>query len=398
MNQRYLYLLLLLIVFSCSKEIKEIDISSPKGRTVLVYLAGDNDLSYEVADIHAALMQGWNSKIVGSLVIFADRVGASPVLIKIKEHNNQTIADTLKTYNSEGSNVNSASPELLRQVITDTQILAPGESYGMVLYSHASGWLPPHFYSNPIKWEAEFNDAPRAVSRSIFHDNGREMELADFADAIPYKMFDFIASEMCFMSSVEVAYALRNKTDYLLASAPEVLVPGFTHIYSTSLDLLFKPEADLKGFGQAFYKYFSELPDEYDLGYDSAAISLIRSSEMEALAALTREIAPDLELNQAIINQVQYYDGTFKRDDKGYPHVFFDFRDFVSKADVTPEQLQELDDLLSRVVPFKLHTKEFLNIIIEENKYSGLSVYIPQENLPKLNDAYKKTEWWKAVN
>lgn len=393
MNQRYLYLLLLLIVFSCSKEINEIDIS-PKGRTVLVYLAGDHNLSYEVADIHAALMQGWNSKIVGSLVVFADRKGASPVLIKIKQQNNKTIADTLKTYNGEGDNVNSASSEILRQVIADTQILAPGESYGMVLYSHASGWLPPHFYNNPIKWEAEFNDAPRAVSRSIFHDNGREMELADFADAIPDRMFDFIASEMCFMSSVEMAYALRNKTDYLLASAPEVLVPGFTHIYSTSLDLLFKPEADLRGFAQDFYNYFLGKTGQNR----SAAISLVRTSEMESLAALTREIAPDLELNQAIINQVQYYDGTFKRDDKGYPHVFFDFRDFVSKTDVTPEQLQKLDDLLSRVVPFKLHTKEFLNIIIEENKYSGLSVYIPQENLPKLNDAYKKTEWWKAVN
>lgn len=61
MNQRYLYLFLLLTIFSCTKEI---DISLPKGRTILVYLAGDNDLSSEVPEMQAELMEGWTPKLL----------------------------------------------------------------------------------------------------------------------------------------------------------------------------------------------------------------------------------------------------------------------------------------------------------------------------------------------
>ncbi|MDD4728727.1 MAG: clostripain-related cysteine peptidase, partial [Dysgonamonadaceae bacterium] len=216
----------------------------------------------------------------------------------------------------------------------------------------------------------------------VFEDRGREMELVDFADALPDGMFDFIASEMCFMSSVETGYALRNKTDYLLAAAPEVLSPGFTPIYKTSLDLLFKPEADLVGFAQAFFDYFNSQQG----AHKSAAISLVRTSEMEPLATLTREIAPIL--SQQEIDEVQYYDR------QGKPHVFFDFGDYIKK-NATTEQVSQIDELLDKAVIFKLNTPRLINIDI--NKHSGLSVYIPQENLPYLNKAYEEMEWYKAI-
>lgn len=328
-----------------------------------------------------------DSKTAGSLVIFADGLNSMPLLIKIEEHNNKVVADTLRRYDND----NSASPELLRQVIADMQVVAPGESYGMLLFSHGSGWLPAKVYENPTRWKAPADASSQITPRSIFIDNGREMELADFAAAIPDGMFDFMVFDMCFMSSVETAYALRNKTDYLLAAAPEVLKPGFTPIYSTSLNLLYKPKADLEGFGQAFFNHFKSLSGQYA----SAAISVVRTSEMEALASLMRNIAPDLEQDQAVIDQVQYYDGTFRRDEKGFPRLFFDFRDYISKV-TTPQQIEHIDDLLLKIVPFKLHTTEFLNIIID--KHSGLSVYIPQASLPRLNKAYEETEWWRATN
>lgn len=375
MSHRYLYLHILLFIFSCSKEI---DIPLPQGRTILVYLAGDNNLSPEVKDMHAALMKGWNPKIGGSLVIFADRKDSSPVLIKLEHRNNKIVADTVRRYNLE----NAASPELLRQVIADTKELVPGESYGMVLFSHATGWLPEKAFQNPARWGAGLDDSPLIVPRSIFDDRGREMELVDFAAALPDGMFEFMAFDMCFMSSVETAYALRNKTKYLLAAAPEILSPGFTPLYATSLDLLYKPQADLEGFAQSFYDYFNGLDGQYQ----SAAISVLRTSGMESLVALTREIAPSLHQDQ--IDQVQYYDRY------GKPHVFFDFGDYLRIA-ATPAQATKLDELLSETVIFKLNTPKLINIDI--TKHSGLSVYIPQDALPRLNIAHSATEWAKAV-
>ena len=281
----FLYLFLLVSVFSCVKD--EIDIPVTKRRTILVYLAGDNNLYKEVSEMQKALMKGWNPKTDGSLVILADQTNSStPMLIKIQERKNKIVADTLRRYSLE----NSASPELLGVVIADTKLLAPGSSYGMVLFSHATGWLPEKAFDDPARWGVSIADTPKVMRRSIFVDKGREMELADFAAAIPDGMFEFMAFDMCFMSSVETAYALRNKTKYLLAAAPEVLAPGFTPIYSTSLNLLYKTKPDLEGFAQAFYDYFNGLQGLYQ----SAAISVVRTSEMEALATLTRQIAPSL--------------------------------------------------------------------------------------------------------
>ena len=389
MKYRYLYLVLLLILFSCSKEIDFTEskggtshsigrTSQPIGRTILVYIAGDNSLTNEVNVMHTELMQGWNPKTMGSLIVFADRKNSDPVLIKFKQRDNKTISDTLRRYPNE----NSATPELFSKVMDDTRLLAPASSYGMILFSHATGWLPAKAFLNPAKWGAALDDGPQIVPRSIFEDQGREMELADFAAAIPDGMFEFIASEMCFMSSVETGYALRNKTKYLLASAPEVLSPGFTPLYTTSLDLLYMPQPDLKGFAQAFFDYFNGLQG----AYKSAAISLVRTSEMESLAALTREI--NLSLSQDQIDQVQYYDR------QGKPHVFFDFGDYINHA-ATAEQASQMNVLLDKAVIFKLNTPKLINIDI--NKHSGLSVYIPQASLPRLNKAYEDTDWYKAI-
>lgn len=382
-----LYLFILLTAFSCSKDpLPDPPINKPEGRTLLVYIALNNSLDNEIKDIHDALKEGWDSKTMGSLVILTHSKGDdSPMLIKLKEHNNVSVADTLKWY----TGMSSASPALIRQVIADTKEIAPGESYGMILFSHASGWLPARAWINPIKWEAQASrESSMITTYSVFEDNKKEMEFADFAEAIPDGMFDFIASEMCFMSSVETGYALRNKTDYLLAAAPEVLSPGFTPIYPTQLGLLYKKEPDLKGFGQAFFDYFDGQQGELR----SAVISLVKTSEMDALAELTHRISLP-SLTQEQIDNIQEYDGNYRN--ASWPHLFFDFEDYMSQ-NATTQQLEELKEQLSKTVIFKRNTPKLININIR--KHSGLSVYIPQASLPKLNEAYMETDWWKAVN
>src|SRR5690554_4627314 len=125
MKQLYIYIFLLLITFSCNDKTED-DFILPKGRTVLVYVALDNNLSGEMVDVHASLMEGWeNSTKEGALILFADsRRDENPLLIQIKEHKGVVIADTLIKYYD---NKNSASPELLRKVIADTKLIAPGD-------------------------------------------------------------------------------------------------------------------------------------------------------------------------------------------------------------------------------------------------------------------------------
>lgn len=375
---------ILLTFFSCSEDPK-VDPILPTGRTLLVYVALDNDLSNEMDAMRASLMEGWgNSDINGTLLLFADsRRGGNPVLINIKKNKGKVVADTLRTY----TNDNSASPELFSQVIADAKVVAPSNSYGLVLFSHSTGWLPAKAFGDPTGWPTARRNESEHINRSIFQDNGREMEFHDFVTAIPDGMFEFIASEMCFMSSVETAYALRNKTDYLLAAAPEVLSPGFEPIYRTSLGLLYKAKPDLEGFAQAFFDYFDGLQGEYR----SAAISVVKTSEIQALANFTRTVAAVLTQDQ--IDVVQHYDRIPPRS-SSFPYLFFDYRDYIAQV-ATEAQMNELDVLLEKAVIFKRSTPKLINIYIP--KHSGLSVYIPQERLPRLNKAYEGTDWWKAV-
>ena len=384
MKRDYLYIFLLLLVFSCSKSDEPLLL---RGRTLLVYVALDNDLSHEMSAVHASLMEGWgNSKNDGSLLVFADtRGGSNPVLMNIVLRKGKVVSDTVRTYNND----NSASPELLRQVIADTKLIAPAKSYGMLLFSHASGWLPERAFANPLKWEAAASNGSKLGSRSIFEDNGREMEFDDFVKAIPDGMFEFIASEMCFMSSVETAYALRNKTKYLLAAATEVLSPGFEPVYRTSLGLLYKTKPDLEGFAQEFFDYFDLLKGDPNIR--AATISIVKTSEMQALADFTSKIA--LNLTQDQIDVVQHYDRIPPRS-SSFPYLFFDYRDYIAQV-ATDAQMTELDGLLDRAVIFKRSTPKLINIDIP--KHSGLSVYIPQDNLPRLNEAYEGTDWYKAT-
>ena len=113
---------------------------------------------------------------------------------------------------------------------------------------------------------------------------------------------------------------------------------------------------------------------------------------MEALAELTHRISLP-SLTQEQIDNIQEYDGNYRN--ASWPHLFFDFEDYMSQ-EATPQQLEELKEQLSKTVIFKRNTPKLININIR--KHSGLSVYIPQASMPKLNEAYKKTEWWKAVN
>ena len=57
--------------------------------------------------------------------------------------------------------------------------------------------------------------------------------------------------------------------------------------------------------------------------------------------------------------------------------------------------MEQMDDLLAKAVVFKRNTPKLIEIFIA--RHSGLSVYIPQESLPRLNEAYEGTEWRKAV-
>jgi hypothetical protein len=358
--------------FACDPD--EPDFSPPASnrRTVLVYLGTDNNFRAEAAEKTAQLKSSWNETSDGNLLIYSD-TGEKPALVHIYYHPQRgNIADTIETYPPE----NSASPATFTRVLNRVKEYRPAASYGLVVLSHATGWLP-----------AEMSE-PAPKLKSVILDKGTDetdnyMELSDFAASIPYKL-DFIIFDACFMGSVEVAYELKDKTDYLVASPAEVLSPGF--VYSTMMQhllgrgVLNTPEADLTAVARDFYEYYNGQSGLYR----SATVSVIKTSELEHLKRLCHS-APDAETDLTGVQTFGY--GTQK--------IYFDLGDYIQKR--SPERYGEFQSAFDNCIVYKACTDSYysagtgtLQVI---RTFSGLSVYVPQPQYPHANAAYKKLKW-----
>ena len=372
----YLHFILFLLLFGCKKDEPFVDIPPVSThRSVLVYLGADNNFRAEARQKIEQLRSGWDKDIDGNLLVYAD-AGDSPVWVHIYHSSRKgNVADTIAVYPAE----NSARPETLRRMINKLQEDYPAESYGLVVLSHATGWVPADM------------SLPTIALRSVILDRGtvdpdNYMELSAFADAIPYKL-DFMVFDACFMGSVEVAYELKDKTDYIVASPSEVLVPGF--VYPTMMQHLFRAQLDLTAVAREFYEYY----DAQKGISRSATVSVVKTSGLDALAAFTGELPTPTGSNDNLINSVQHFG-------YGQQKIYFDFGDYIQK--LAPERYDEFQAILNQCVGYKASTPSYYSEGTSSLKaissFSGLSVYIPQANYPVLNEWYKTLEWYKAVS
>lgn len=333
-------------------------------RTLLVYLGRDNNLNGKSEDKREKIIEGWNGE-GGNLVIYQD-LPEGATLEVIYRKKNENLSKVLY----EGRSENSASAEVFKRVIEEAVAECPAESYGLIVFSHASGWLPDATLNSP---------------RSIVVDNNVWMNLPDFANAIPDNQFEFILFEACFMAGIEVAYELKDKAEYILGSPAEILSPGFFQVYSTSINLLFEPEANLKAFTEAVYNY-----QEQELPFSSVTLSLIRTSPLPELAAWVRENAKE-EAYPSIAG-IQVFD-------RYSYHLFFDFEQHFARMTDAALARMELAMLIEKCMVVKYNTPTFLLSYsgFRINNYSGLTTYINQERFPYLNEEYQKTKWAQAI-
>lgn len=353
-----------------------------RSHTLLVYLGGDNNLDEIAYQKLFAIRDGWDGKTNHRIIIYMDTWGDGSSLIEITgDKKGGKIIRNAKIYGRE----NSASSDVFSRVINDVRAMFPADSYGLLVFSHASGWLPEGTLNNPDK------PFPDALSRSIVVDNSHksEMDLKDFAGAIPGGMFDYIVFEACFMAGIEVAYELRNKTHIILASSAEIVDPGFTPVYPSATGKLFA--GNIKGFGQSVFGYVQTYSDN-DLKR-SATYSVINTSGLDRLAGFIRENC-DFGKEADITG--------FQKFDRYDYRLFFDFEDYYSSLLDTERQRDELSRLISDCVTWKQATPVFMtqkpgNKGFGIEKHSGFTTYIPQTAFPFLNAEYEKLAWTKAV-
>ena len=374
---------------SCIAEDYEGPDSNLPTRTIIVWLGGDNNLSDETERKIEALRQGWTYTGNKCLIYEDSRDGAR--LLRLRGGCRVTpipYVETVREYGAE----NSASAETFARVLREVADEYPADSYGLIFFSHASGWLPAGTLQKPgiqpFSIGVDDRDAERA-----------EMELADFAAAVPDGMFDFILFETCLTAGVEVAWELREKTGYMLASSAEIVSPGFTPVYPSALPLLCDTAVDtqtaLEAFGRAYMDYVTT---NYTGARRSATLSLIDMHEISPLAVRMQAALRNHSAGVPDLSRLQFFDRPGSYGD--YPALprFFDLDDWAETI-AAPEEYAAFRSQLSRAVVWKAATGTFMS---GQNgftirRHSGLTTYIEQDAFPELNEAYRQSAWYRAI-
>ena len=402
-----------------------------KRNVLLLYSAGYNSLSdYLIEDIND-LQQGWlpgSGRNDNILLVYshlpvkknAYSTDTSPTLTRIySDHNGQTVRDTLEKY---PSGTRSATSEQLNKVLNDVKQAFPAKSYGMIFSSHATGYLPAGYYTNPrdyfyheksgisyrigggsdvacpVPYTAPEHDPSLPEVKSIGQDQvggygsyvSYEIELDDFAKALPMQI-EYILFDACLMGGIEVAYELKDKCHYVGFSQTEVLAEGFDY-KSLAEHLLGSDTPDPQAVCEDYFQ-------QYDIQsgvYRSATISMIDCTRLEPIADVCRGLFEKYRTQMALVNPE-----TIQRFYRSDYHWFYDMVDIVARSGATEDEIQAMNEALDQCVVYKAATPEFMGAFPIDT-FSGLSMYFPYTKLdgsiPELTlQMYYKTLKWNIA-
>lgn len=414
--KKWLYTLLVIVLAACSNEIPEQQPAKRSGRTVLAYLISNNKagsldtyLRDNVIDMYTAL---GNMKESCTLLVFyrpytGDAPLSKPTLMSFYADGRGNINNVAALTGSELTfdavcriaqkkeyTMNSqiaTDPAVMEEVFTDMQTVAHSDSYGLILGSHASGWMKGT--SVPTK---AFGD-----------DDGYNIDIPDLADVLKNSFsekLDFVLFDACMMGTAEVGYELRETTSYCIASVMETPVYGFP--YDQILPYLYSENVDYSAVCHEFIS-FNKTKDAW------GTCAVMDCSQMENLASAVKAKLSEWQdaLSSVSMQNVQQYGVN------SYKYFSYDVLDFfrelgrksgVVKTTDLNEAIASVQSALNQAVIAKDCLSgvdyDFEGLTIDGTRFCGIGMYISGEynryvaNKTTWNSYYEQSiSWYRAA-
>lgn len=381
---RLIYILLTSVIFlllpSCGDDTPKP--AKEKSRTVLIYAVASNNLdSYLQKDIDEMIAVAPEMSGLGS---------SSRVLlysVRSKSADEATLAELLPTPSGEwefqdiksySRNTFSTDPARMREVYSDVRSFAPSDTYGLVMWSHGTGWFPDFSSHETSRMQRSFGwDTYQGVTDKC--------DIEELADAVPDRMFDYIWFDACYMMGIEVVYQLRDKCDFIAGYPTEDWSPGMN--YETTLPMLAAYDADLEGAAKAFFDY-------YNNANMAVTVSLIATTGLDRLAdAAAAAYAAGARPEDA--SGLQDYGRSPYRG-------LYDFGQFTrAYAGNSHDIISTFDDALDDILVFGgCSTKDFNGKegAFDPEQYSGLSCHFPDTSDAEKEEYFRTLDWVKATN
>lgn len=380
MHIRFLFcaLAMALTLFSCKKAETEEIVVVKRPKTVLLYMVANNNLSYDAENSISRLQNGYIPAEEGNLLVYKHCAGMDPVLLHIKKGEDGTVvADTAYRFPPRVSATKSA----LTQALNVTQALFPADSYGLILWSHGTGWIPPLASFSSAAQEQISGSYPE---RTFGLDGKIELEIRDLAQAIPYKL-SFMLMDACFMGGIETAYEVKDSVDYYIGSPAEILTESFP--YHKIMQHIFKSTPDYAAVCREYYDYYNAKSGSER----SATVALMDCSKLAEVAEVAKRVFDQYgeRIASLDLSLLQPY---FRGSSSKY---FYDLKDLVD-AIADASLSAEFAAALERAVPYKATTPYFIELPIRS--FCGVSTYVPGNPADtKLADYYKQYKWNQAT-
>ncbi|WP_418814182.1 clostripain-related cysteine peptidase [Phocaeicola plebeius] len=413
--KKWLYTLLVVVLAACSNEIPEQQPAKRSGRTVLAYLISNSPKSLEknlqdnVVDMYMAL-----AEIKDSCTLL--------VFYRPQEYSSYLDVPTLLCFDTDGrGNINNlpaltgtdltfesvcqvaqkkeytmnsqiaTDPVVMEEVLKDMQKIAPSDSYGLILGSHASGWMK----GNSVQ------------SKAFGDDDGYNIDIPDLADVLKNSFsekLDFVLFDACMMGTAEVGYELRETTSYCIASVMETPVYGFP--YDQILPYLYSENIDYPAVCHEFMSF-----NKTNNLWGTCAV--MDCSQMENLASAVKAKLSEWQdaLSSVSMQNVQQYGVG------SYRYFSYDVLDFfrelgrksgVVKTTDLNEAIASVQSALNQAVIAKDCLSgvdyDFDGAVIDGTRFCGIGMYILEEYNPYVanktawNDYYKQSiSWYHAA-
>jgi hypothetical protein len=363
----------------------------PCGRyehNLLVYMAADNSLS-DLATVNMdEIITNASIPSDHALFVFIDKRNEGAHLIRTRNRNSTVLLDTLYRYGS----VNSAQPEVLKQVIGHAREECPARTYGLILWSHGTGWLPRGLYGEtpqyPIKplsevsaFQYDIYDPAYPRTKTFGQDGTREMEIPELVSALQDYHHEYICFDACLMADIQTYFQLKDVCNYIMGSPAEIIDTGYPYDKLSSVLFPYRGQASLTALCDAYFnKYDSKT------GYNrSGTISLVRTEHIQGLAQAFRALISNggTDPEEVDRSKLQTYDRLTE-------HVFWDIDQMASLLGHTGDY-ENFKIALNKTVVYKKTTENFITIPIKY--YSGLAAYLPTRVLPGIQSAFRTTAW-----
>lgn len=398
--KKWVYGLLVVFLAACSNEIPEQQPAKRSGRTVLAYLISNNggrsldsELRGNVIDMYTAL---GNMKESCTLLVFYrpdvnDTPLGNPTLMSFytdgrgNVNNQPALTGTNLTFESicqvaekKEYTMNSqiaTDPTVMEEVFKDMQTAAPSDSYGVILGSHASGWM-------------KGNSVP---TKAFGDDNGYNIDIPNLAEVLKNsftKKLDFVLFDACMMGTAEVCYELKDVTSHCVASVMETPVDGFP--YDQILPYLYADSIDYAAVCHEFILY-----NKLDGAWGTCAA--VDCTQMENLAEAVK--AKLLEWEEALPSVSM---GNVQQYGVSYRYFSYDVLDFfrelgrkygVAETDLNTE-IAPVQTALNQAVIAKECIPNppsvYSDFKVDDTRFCGIGMYIPGEYNRYVTD---KTSW-----